>query len=774
MNNTHIRQTDYSENGLQKRLLQQFNINPEISVCGDHLGDHLNDGIIGVYAEDAVPPEFYALCRKILDRDNFSPLWSLQPLVCCPQNSEIIVNFGEARKSPSDLLKTEALIQRQFQVAVISAWQFLRKRMNRTDRRPCMGLYRAKNGNGTFKRIVNGESRMSFNVRQNKSVKFLVRGFRPEENQTYIERRTRRYPFPEPEYGFVGRDIDVLGIEKRMNARGKMLLIHGMGGIGKTTLLHYLGAWWQTTRFVDQVFYFGYDEKAWTCQQIITKIAESLLTPTAFEWNFRFLSQEARQEVVSEKLREERHLLILDNVGAIAGANESMPETERENIRKFLSGLNHGESLVLIGSRSNERELAKQTFGDNIYELTGLRARAEVTLADRIFERNKLSHYRDDPDSQYLLELLEGHPLAMEVILPNLEERKPAEILKALDDSDGRDEKDTRIKSERILRCVEYLYGNPSPGVQDIFNCLAPFISVVNTEGLQHYARHIGQQSALADIPSDLWLEVIHEAVRKGLLSPHPQISGILQIQPVLSLFLRNRLKTSEEAEKRQAIKTAFRQYYDSVGSAAYRLMKSEKTDKKSLGRILIGPEIENLTTALDFALKDHAPIGNFYNVLSSFLDMGREYELGLGLGNRVLRGLDAYPDEKLEGIPGVEWAEVIAHIGNRQLLFRQYSEAEASYQKALCIWLQNSYYDADRITRKSASFYHHLGKAAQGQGAWKRAKAYFLRDLEISNEYKDRAGTSVTLRHLFDLWRAGRDQELPQAIANVMGWALP
>ncbi len=50
--------------------------------------------------------------------------------------------------------------------------------------------------------------------------------------------------------------------------RHNVLLVRGMGGAGKTTLLHHLGEWWQATGFVDQVFYFGYDERAWTCQQI--------------------------------------------------------------------------------------------------------------------------------------------------------------------------------------------------------------------------------------------------------------------------------------------------------------------------------------------------------------------------------------------------------------------------------------------------------------------------------------------------------------------------
>src|SRR5215470_1247026 len=82
---------------------------------------------------------------------------------------------------------------------------------------------------------------------------------------------TRR---PIPTYGFVGRDLDILCIEKRLLTRHNILLVRGMGGAGKTTLLRHLAAWWHTTGFVERVFYFGYDDKAWTLQQIMTDIAQ--------------------------------------------------------------------------------------------------------------------------------------------------------------------------------------------------------------------------------------------------------------------------------------------------------------------------------------------------------------------------------------------------------------------------------------------------------------------------------------------------------------------
>ena len=81
--------------------------------------------------------------------------------------------------------------------------------------------------------------------------------------------RARRYRLEndqaKPTYGFVGRDLEILKIEKAL-LRHNVLLLQGMGGTGKTTLLNYLREWWQTTGFAREVFYFGYDEGAHTLQ----------------------------------------------------------------------------------------------------------------------------------------------------------------------------------------------------------------------------------------------------------------------------------------------------------------------------------------------------------------------------------------------------------------------------------------------------------------------------------------------------------------------------
>ena len=142
-------------------------------------------------------------------------------------------------------------------------------------------LYNNKERRAYFDQKIDLEDWLLPVVYQNQPVQLKPREFTPEESSAYNKRKLaeKQYAPPDPQYGFVGRDLDILQIEKRLLAKRNLLLVRGMGGAGKTTLLKHLRAWWHTTGFVQQVFYFGYDERAWTLQQILTEIAQQLYGP---------------------------------------------------------------------------------------------------------------------------------------------------------------------------------------------------------------------------------------------------------------------------------------------------------------------------------------------------------------------------------------------------------------------------------------------------------------------------------------------------------------
>ncbi len=681
-------------------------------------------------------------------------------------------------------------------------------------------LYNNKERRAYFDQKINLEDWLLPVVYQNQPVTLQPHEFTPEERAAWLERKVeeKSYTPPEPQYGFVGRDIDILQIEKRLLTKRNILLVRGMGGAGKTTLLRHLAAWWHTTGFVQRVFYFGYDEKAWTLQQIMTNIAQQLYGPKYYT-DFQPLPLASQQAMLSQDLRGKNHLLILDNLESITGAHlaiqHTLPPEEQATLRSFLSDLAKGHTLVLLGSRSGEDWLAKGTFDDNIYELPGLDPEAATTLADRILERNNATKYRQDEDLRKLIKVLDGFPLALEVVLANLAHQTPTEVLSALQAGDvSIDPKsDSQDKTESILRCIDYSHSNLSPEAQQLLLCLAPFTSVIWIDYLDEYTEQLRKQTVLSSLPFERWPEVIQEAINWGLLSPDPKIPRFLRLQPIFPYFLRNRLYAPEKREVRNAVETAFREYYNQLGDMLYQLLQSKESQKRQVSQIITSLEYENLVTALHLALAAHVSIHNPYFALSRYLDAAQDQNRGLQLGQSVLNSLETYSIDKLEGQLGFDFANVVGDVANRQLELKRYEEAEISYQKVLNLlshlehldkkecrrlkagtyhqlgnvayeqrqWEQAEQYYQQALQIKieyndryaQASTYHQLGMVAQEQRQWEQAREYFLQALEIFVEYKDTYSGGVVLRSLARLWKSSGDSNLPVSVATTLGYSV-
>src|SRR5262249_36274469 len=148
-------------------------------------------------------------------------------------------------------------------------------------------------------------------------------------------------------------------------------------------------------------FYFGYDEKAWTRQQIMRGIAQKLFGKEDFSL-FQSRSPEIQQAQLVKMLYNAPHLIILDNLESITGSamtiRHTLSKKEQGYLHDFLSQLVGGQTLVLLGSRSAEDWLARGTFDDNRYDLPGLDPEAASQLTQRILERHNVTHYRQDPN----------------------------------------------------------------------------------------------------------------------------------------------------------------------------------------------------------------------------------------------------------------------------------------------------------------------------------------------------------------------------------------
>jgi tetratricopeptide (TPR) repeat protein len=604
-------------------------------------------------------------------------------------------------------------------------------------------LFNDKERKAYFNKLIKLEDWLLPVVYYNQSVNFNLRQFTPEEEEKYFETVGSEYRFALPTYGFVGRDLEILKIEKAL-LKHNVLLLKGMGGTGKTTLLNYLREWWQKTNFVKNTFYFGYDEKAWTLEQILFFIGQQIYKKFDFA-NFQAMSQRAQIEKLIAKLRAEKYAVILDNLESVTGQQlaiqNTLPETERNQIRDFIGRLVGGQTLVVLGSRSREEWLQRQTFKFNLYELQGLDQEARTELAEKILEINlppdKIEKIRQDGDFQKLMKLLAGYPLAMEVVLANLQKQTPQKILQGLQAADVNLDVASEDKTKSILKCVEYSHSNLSPEAQKLLICLAPFSGFIFRNGIDNYIQELQKLEPFQNYQLDKLDDAIQEAINWGLLSPMDNDSPLLTIQPVFPYFLKTKLAIIDAAT-REALQEAFKTHYLSLADSYNQLMESKDAQERQLGIFFCKLEYENLYNGLQICLDKQESI-SIYFCLDQYFELINNNPSNLKLAETVCKHLDNYSTAFIKSELGYQIPFAISNLGNCQLQAQQYKEAQNSYEKTLQIYdLLENEEEAQKQFGKAKTYYG-FGRVAQKLGEFEEARGYYQLALDIYIKYVDR-----------------------------------
>ncbi|NMG20577.1 tetratricopeptide repeat protein [Brasilonema bromeliae] len=627
-------------------------------------------------------------------------------------------------------------------------------------------LFNDKKRKAYFNKHIDLEDWLLPVVYSNQAVKFNLREFTPQEEEEFWQTEGERYRFTSPEYGFFGRDLEILKIEKSL-LRHNILLLQGMGGTGKTTLLKYLRQWWQRTCFAKDIFYFGYDHKAWTLTQILFEIGTRVYKRNELA-NFQTMNQTVQVPKLVAKLRAESYILILDNLESVTGQplaiQNTLPETERNQIKDFLTRLVGGRTRVILGSRSREDWLQATTFKNNIYELQGLDKEARSDLAQAILQSHvtakRILAIRQDEDFQKLMQLLAGYPLAMEVVLANLKNQSPKEILSALQSADVKLDTGNEEKTKSILKCVEYSHSNLSPEAQKLLLCLAPFSGFINRRDIPNYIKKLQTQEPFKDYHFEKFDEAIQEAINWGLLSPmnltpspSPTRRGgeedlpFLAIQPVFPYFLKTKLETLDE-ETREALQSGFKNHYEGGANFYNQLMESKEAQERQLGIDFCRLEYENLYNALQICLDKQENI-SIYFCLNKYFEFINDNQSNLKLAEMVCQRLQKYPQVFIEGELGYQIPFAIHRLGTCQLETKQYQQARKSYEKTLEFYDALGSEEERQKQRWKASTYHELGRVAQDLREFSEARRNYELALQIKIDFGDRYSCASTYHNL-------------------------
>ena len=233
------------------------------------------------------------------------------------------------------------------------------------------------------------------------------------------------------QYAFTGRDGALLELERAMRREPAGILIHGLAGVGKTTLARAFVHWLRVTEGLGHgCFWFAFDD-IHSADHVFNEMGRSIFGP-----QFGLQGTSASRDQLAQVFRDKSFIIVWDNFESVRGVPEAgMPPmlsaSDQELLSEFLTALRGGSSKVLITSRSQEGWLSPA----DCYRLRlrGLRQQELWDYAAQILDDAGVEISRHDPALAELLEGLGGHPLAMQAILRQIATHNISEVRDALE-----------------------------------------------------------------------------------------------------------------------------------------------------------------------------------------------------------------------------------------------------------------------------------------------------------------------------------------------------
>ena len=553
------------------------------------------------------------------------------------------------------------------------------------------------------------------------------RTFAPRTSKVPEEASTARSP-----HGFIGRDSALLELERAMQRPPPAILVEGLGGVGKTTLARGFLEWLdQTNGLGEGAFWFAFQEIR-SAEYVFNRMGEAL-----FGGQFGALAMDQKIEALAKVFAEKRFVIVWDNFEVAKGipntaVSANLSEEDRKLLKRFLDKLRGGASKVIITSRSPEDWLGgpERRFRLRLGGLDGEERWEYCTVVLRDLGKKINRH---DEDLAGLMNLLGGHPLAMRVILPRLEEQTAGQVAAGLKSNlaglaDGGDEAE-----RKLYATLQFVENSLPEELRELLLPLGMHEGYVDAAYLEKMAKSAGGDWSRPQV--DELAEALEVA---GLLWDVGQ--NIYQMHPLLTSFLRSTVvqKAGDEARNRWA-----RAFVDVMGRV------SDKLTPRPLHEQRFGFHTHGASFHYALAEAERLGMGTHFAALTQSLAAYAQNTRNLAEAGRLFEGLAEHgrKNDHAEG-------EAVAyhHLGMIAQQQRDFVAAQQWYRKSLAI---EEKHGNEHI---AAGTYHQLGRIAQEQRDFAAAEQWYRKSLAIEEKQGNELGTADTYHQLGRIAQEQRD----------------
>ena len=575
---------------------------------------------------------------------------------------------------------------------------------------------------------------------------------------------------PKPRFGFIGRDAELLTVERALlhkNQAGVALV--GLGGNGKTTLATGLARWMVAThapQVAGGVFFHAFLDRTAKgavhpdLAYLVRTIGRSLFGDD----EFLQLKNKQQVDVVIEHLRTQPCLLILDNVETVCGLGEQpalLDTEEREAFKKFLSRVcvPEGRTRVVLTSRRAEDWLGLLLEPVRVEGLD--RESAEEMALGVLREalgQNDLEARRADTawseGYRQLLATLKGHPLALQIVLPHLARRPPSEIQQAFDQGatsfDGELGEASTDRERTLADSLAYSFSTLSAPTRRLLPFLAFFREWIDPDHLAIASKGEGAPERIRGVDGDRWAAVLGEAASTGLLtreSDHPRSPYTLH--PLLPWYLARDLAEVADALE---LEVAFRQFAATLAAAIHQSFETGDTGAQAVA--LFQHSLDTLLHALELARRAGQvdEVGTLFQCLYRLLEHRGQRARAAALLAELRIEFEPEGEFDPESQAGILWLELQFKRANALLEARDFDGAEAVYQE-----LVNA---AGFSGVGAAGTYHQLGRVAEERRDFESAEGWYRKSLDLKLELGNQGGAAITYHQLGMVAQERRDFE--------------